>query len=723
MASNVIEFLVTTVDKTSGKMGKIQRSITRLGRVAAGAIGAGSMALMGKSVIDAGIAMQGIEVAMKAALGTSEAAAIEFNFVANEAERLGNNLQVSARSYTKLSAASRGTGVTQSEVRDIFIGISEAARVMNLNVEDTRGAFRALEQVMSKGTVQAEEIRGQLGERIPGAFNILADALDTNVEGLNKMLELGQVLAKDALPKMARELRRRFGQEVPAASRTAIANFNRMENAIFFLRVVIFKDLLPVLTSLVKFLTTAIPKAANFVSRAFAFMALSIQLAMVSILDAMQFLNDGLKEVNNKGIQEFFESWEARFKNISKTSGEQARIITSVTTKMGEVVAGTIGQMFISAEVNTARIAEKQEDLLQKIAKNWEIVNAEGNRFVLTLKDVEEALANIDNVRADDANAVISGLFKNLQNLREQFDAFSRGGPEGLVLAETFQQAAKLMDKFKDKISLSKEELVLLLLEIKNMEDAMESAQETVEDWAAKATQAFEASRTPLELYNARIAELGRLLKQGMIDQQVFFRQATQAWEDLGDATAAAMSSSSKFVDQAARNMQDAFADFFFDPFKDGLKGMVRSFANALRRMVAEALAAKLLESIFKRDTKTGKATGFLGSFLSFILPGFAHGGSFKVAGSGGTDSSVVAFRATPGETVAVGRGGRVPGKDMVGSGNVVVLNQVNNIDARGTDAQRIIQIIPPLLEENKNATINEMADLLERGVIRARTI
>jgi len=39
-------------------------------------------------------------------------------------------------------------------------------------------------------------------------------------------------------------------------------------------------------------------------------------------------------------------------------------------------------------------------------------------------------------------------------------------------------------------------------------------------------------------------------------------------------------------------------------------------------------------------------------------VPGFATGGSFTVGGSGGADSQLVAFKATPGEHVDVSHGG-----------------------------------------------------------------
>jgi len=62
----------------------------------------------------------------------------------------------------------------------------------------------------------------------------------------------------------------------------------------------------------------------------------------------------------------------------------------------------------------------------------------------------------------------------------------------------------------------------------------------------------------------------------------------------------------SYFAEQAARNIQDAFADFLFDPFEKGLQGMLESFINTLRRMAAEMLAAKILFSVFS-GTPLGK--------------------------------------------------------------------------------------------------------------------
>lgn len=87
-----------------------------------------------------------------------------------------------------------------------------------------------LAQMISKGTVQSEELKGQLGERLPSAFNLAAKAMGVNTQQLGKMLENGEVLATDLLPRLALELNKTFvpTEEMLNGPQAAI---NRMKQA------------------------------------------------------------------------------------------------------------------------------------------------------------------------------------------------------------------------------------------------------------------------------------------------------------------------------------------------------------------------------------------------------------------------------------------------------------------------------------------------------------
>ena len=102
---------------------------------------------------------------------------------------------------------------------------------MGLSADDTSGTLRALNQIISKGKVQAEELRGQLGDRIPGAFQIMARALKVTTAELDEMLKKGELIADEVLPKFAEEMEKTFGVENTNRIETLTGSTNRLANA------------------------------------------------------------------------------------------------------------------------------------------------------------------------------------------------------------------------------------------------------------------------------------------------------------------------------------------------------------------------------------------------------------------------------------------------------------------------------------------------------------
>src|SRR5690606_22452128 len=80
-----------------------------------------------------------------------------------------------------------------------------------LSTDELKGVYLALEQMLSKGKVTTEELRRQLGERLPGAMGIMAKAVGVSVSQLDKMLKKGEVLSSVALPKFAKALEEAYG--------------------------------------------------------------------------------------------------------------------------------------------------------------------------------------------------------------------------------------------------------------------------------------------------------------------------------------------------------------------------------------------------------------------------------------------------------------------------------------------------------------------------------
>lgn len=183
----------------------------------------------GKALLDASIQADRLRTSLN--FSSNGRANEEIEYLRTLTNGLGLQFQSTAEAYAKFAAAADGTAIAGQKTRDVFESVAKASAVLGLSASDTSGVLLALQQMVSKGTVQAEELRGQLGERLPGAFQIAARAMGVSTAELGKMLEQGEVVADEFLPRFAKALDDAFGQASEKASQRLEANVNRMSNS------------------------------------------------------------------------------------------------------------------------------------------------------------------------------------------------------------------------------------------------------------------------------------------------------------------------------------------------------------------------------------------------------------------------------------------------------------------------------------------------------------
>lgn len=136
-----------------------------------------------------------------------------YAWLSQMADDYGVDVLALQETYLKFRTAARETNLTLGQQRAIYQSVIKSSAIVGNTTETTSGILRAFEQILSKGKVQAEELRGQLGDRLPGAFQIMAKSMGVTNAELDKMLEQGQVVADEVLPAFAAELERTFGAE------------------------------------------------------------------------------------------------------------------------------------------------------------------------------------------------------------------------------------------------------------------------------------------------------------------------------------------------------------------------------------------------------------------------------------------------------------------------------------------------------------------------------
>jgi tape measure domain-containing protein len=196
---------------TTGKKGKeasaginsLSSSLKGLAMTAGAALSVGALA---QAFITANLESQRLVKGLTAVAGSATAGAAEMDYISKTADKLGLSLTATGSAYVSLTAATKGTAMEGQATRAIFESISLAMGKLGKSSADTEGALMAIQQMISKGTVSSEELKQQLGERLPGAFRLAAEAIGVTEQQLGKMLEQGQVVATDLLPKLSQKL-------------------------------------------------------------------------------------------------------------------------------------------------------------------------------------------------------------------------------------------------------------------------------------------------------------------------------------------------------------------------------------------------------------------------------------------------------------------------------------------------------------------------------------
>ena len=210
---------------TSGAMSTLW-SGAKAAAVPVMAIGAAAI-YAGKACFDASLQMDRLVKSYTTIEGSTSGAVSQLDYIYEISNKLGLEFQSTAEAAKGFFAAGKGSAL-QKDLNGIFEGVSQAGAALSLSTEQMDGVFLALGQMISKGKVQAEELRGQLGERLPGAFNLAARAMGVTTAQLDDMLKKGQVTAEDMLPKLAAVLKDEFGPAAEQASQGAQGAVNRL---------------------------------------------------------------------------------------------------------------------------------------------------------------------------------------------------------------------------------------------------------------------------------------------------------------------------------------------------------------------------------------------------------------------------------------------------------------------------------------------------------------
>lgn len=190
-----------------------------------------------KAVFDQVKEIQSLDLALRNVTGSQENFYTQQVFLNGIAEKYGLSINEITRQYTNWYVSAKEK-LGNGEIQQIFESIANAGANMGLSMEAQNNAFLALEQMMSKGTVQAEELKRQLGNALPGAFEIMVKTMqklhpemDITQRKLMDLMKAGKIMSAEVLPEFAKQFEIAYGIEAREKVETLTAKTNRLSSA------------------------------------------------------------------------------------------------------------------------------------------------------------------------------------------------------------------------------------------------------------------------------------------------------------------------------------------------------------------------------------------------------------------------------------------------------------------------------------------------------------
>jgi tape measure domain-containing protein len=217
--------------KAKNDVSGLDDALGKIGGMVAGAFAVERLIAFGKEVLNVTKQFESIQIRLNSIAGGAiegQKAMDDLRILAN---KLGLEFKGLANEYVNFVGAAKASGMEVSKADKIFKSMSVAIAGSGASAESAGRAMTALTQMIGKGKISAEELRGQLGEALPSAMGIMAKSLGVTTQQLDKMMANGELLASEVLPKFATEMEKAFGGDAEKLSEGLQGSLNRLSNA------------------------------------------------------------------------------------------------------------------------------------------------------------------------------------------------------------------------------------------------------------------------------------------------------------------------------------------------------------------------------------------------------------------------------------------------------------------------------------------------------------
>lgn len=636
-----------------------------------------------------------------------------------------SGLEATVNFYTRVKLASQDLGRSQREVITVTKAMNQAIILGGSSAQEAHAGMIQLSQGIASNTLRGDELRSVL-EQLPVVADVIAKQMGITRGQLREVAKEGAITGQtiiDAFLNAADHLDQSFGETIP----TLDQSFTVLRNSVMKL-FGDFNEGFGVTTTLaegiialagnIEDLDEELATFGDIVAATLDELARAWEYLSIAQIDAG---NSSLTILESMGLG-LLALLKAVAIFVDKTIGGFNAVVfslISVNNAIEDVLAQGINKMtgwfedFVNgaiSQINVLRAAIGQEPLelinipkidndkageARALGDNLRIAMEEGFGNSTLSDSIDRIWDNVDQ-RGDERQARRVGQIRSGNVLDEKGnDRLAAAGAMEAITA--FEDYKRMLEGEGELLLLSNREREVQVALLKAEKDLKEqfpqglSEEQKAElETRIRNNQALqdqadllEEIKGPQEEYLAMMSALDELLERGSINAEEYkaaLERLNKKPEEIVQSFLTMQDILETTWDTASRALDD-----FIETGKFNFQDFVYTLVKEITKLAAQMAVLELFKG------------------MGMKVPGFAEGGSFTVGGSGGTDSQLVAFRATPGERVDISTrsqqhaqgGGSSQGGVSLSSGPITVVNLIdpNEIPAimAGAEGQRVI--------------------------------
>lgn len=511
-------------NNTDKSLGNIEKIANRAAKAVVGIFAYNEIKRFAESVFQATLQFDNFQKVLNFTAGSATAGARSMAFLTETANRLGVSLTASVAGFKTLSGATSQAGISASQTQRIFENVATAVKAFGLSSDDARGVFLALGQIISKGTVQAEELRGQIGERIPGAFAIAAKSMGVTERELNKMMATGKLASKDFIIPFTEALGK---ASAAAAGQDGLAgNVNKINNAFEILKTRLGRGLLEPASLVGQLLQKALDAANKLLETQADKDAEASQKAYNEALKQTSLLSNNalraqiqVEEVRLDNIKKQFDIADekaVRDQDVTEAELKQLNILRDKYTNQKSILDAYNEELKTRQNISV-EVEKTDKQLKDEYNAKLKMLELLRQQRVLIGQLYKDPLANIGAEKA-----FLEAKLKLQKQYAQLFTQVEIGNTnlERLNAEKEFNQQAQAlrMDNYKAAVKseedIQKERLKLMQQGIKDYEDSERKKREIDKEM----TRIIQEEEKQRQAIKQKAFEIGQTLVQGAFD-------------------------------------------------------------------------------------------------------------------------------------------------------------------------------------------------------------